>query len=185
MMPGKSRAGATEVSVRRESLQSDAARRLIAALNAELAMQYPEAGANHFRLDPEEIEPGRGTFVVAVLEGKPVGCGALRLIGNGMAELKRMYVDPSRRGQGIGRRILEHLEGEARRLGASALVLETGDRQVEAISLYRRSGFFAIPPFGEYLASPLSRCLGKTLDSTSDCPEHPGDATSAGEVQDS
>ena len=74
-----------------------------------------------------------------------------------------MYVVPSFRGRGIAKAVLETLETEAQELGASRLVLETGERQPEALALYRRSGFSPIPPFGQYIDSPLSVCMAKEL----------------------
>jgi GNAT superfamily N-acetyltransferase len=151
------------VDVAPASIRSDEVGRLIAALNAELSATYPEEGATHFRLDPDEVAPGRGAFLVARDGGVPVGCGAVRLLGDGDAELKRMYVVPSARGRGVGRAVLVALELEARRLGARRLVLETGVRQHAALALYRGSGFDEIEPFGEYVGSPLSVCLAKPL----------------------
>jgi GNAT superfamily N-acetyltransferase len=151
------------IQVRSAALASSEAQALIAALNAELRARYPEPGATHFSLDEDEVGPGRGAFLIAALDGSPVGCGAVRLIGRDTAELKRMYVAPEARGLGTGRRILEALEAEARSLGAARLVLETGVRQREALRLYERAGFTRIPPFGEYVGSPLSVCMGKPL----------------------
>ena len=160
--PGKSRGGSA-LEVRRVGIDSEVAVRFILALNAELDAIYPEEGANHFRLDEEETAPGRGAFVIAFLDGHPVGCGAIRRLDAGTAELKRMYVDPGARGRGVGRAILSALESEARDLDAERLVLEAGDRQIEAMALYRRCGFRRIPPFGEYADSPLSVCMEKPL----------------------
>ena len=146
---------------------------LIAALNAELLARYPEPGATHFRLDPEEVAPGAGVFVVARWHTRPVGCGALRWIrdaalvdalGPRVGELKRMYVAPEARGRGVARAVLAHLEAEARSLGLERLVLETGTRQPEALALYRRAGFIEIAPYGEYSASSAtSVCFSKAL----------------------
>ena len=156
-----------------EALTSAVAAALIAALNEELSARYPEPGANHFRLDPGEVAPGTGIFLVARWLGRPVGCGALRTLreathvrqlGPRVGELKRMYVAPDVRGQGIGRALLARLETEARALGLGRLVLETGSRQEEALALYRRAGFTGIPAYGEYAASSAtSVCLEKTL----------------------
>lgn len=162
-----------EVEIAAEPLTGDAARRLISALNAELAGAYPEPGANHFRLDPTEVGAGAGTFVVAKWRGEPVGCGAVRRLrdaasvselGVNVGELKRMYVAPAVRGRGIGRGLLSRLEREARALGVQRLVLETGTRQLDALRLYRAAGFVDIPPYGEYVASAAtSVCLAKAL----------------------
>ena len=153
-----------QVEVGPASILSDVATGLISALNAELSALYPEPGSTHFRLDPDEVAPGRGAFLVAYADGAPVGCGAVRLLDEHDAELKRMYVAPSVRGRGIGRALLSALESEARALGARRLVLETGIRQTAALALYRRANYVDIPPFGEYVASPdTSVCLAKGL----------------------
>lgn len=153
----------TDLVVERADILSGEARRLIEALNAELSSRYPEAGATHFRLDPNEVTPGRGAFLVARRAGRPVGCGAVRRIEAGIGEVKRMYVSPEARSGGVGRAVLAALETEARALGLVRLVLETGRRQPEAIALYERAGFARIPAFGEYVHSPLSVCMAKDL----------------------
>ena len=161
------------LEIKPEALTSTVASALIATLNAELSALYPEPGATHFGLDPSEVAPGAGIFIVARWQGRPVGCGALRRVrdaalvrelGPQVGELKRMYVAREVRGQGIGRALLDRLEAEARTLGLARLVLETGTRQVEALALYRRAGFTTIPPYGEYAASSTtSVCLEKAL----------------------
>jgi GNAT superfamily N-acetyltransferase len=151
--------------VRRSELSSQQAQELIAALNAELSAAYPEPGANHFRLDPDEVSGDRGAFVIVSHAGEPVACGALRRLDAGTAELKRMFVRPEWRRKGCGRRLLAALEAEANRLRIRRLVLETGKRQTAALGLYRSSGFTDMPPYGEYLASPgTSVCMQKVLD---------------------
>jgi GNAT superfamily N-acetyltransferase len=151
------------IDIRPEGLEAPVVRTLVLALNAELAQRYPEEGANHFRLDPEEVGPGRGVFLVAYHGAEPVGCGAVRINEPGVGEIKRMFVIPEFRGRGVAGAMLEALQHHARELGAHKLVLETGSRQPEAIALYRRAGFLEIPRFGEYVDSPLSLCMGKDL----------------------
>ena len=156
-----------------EALTGPVAQALVAALNAELSALYPEPGATHFRLDPGEVAPGAGMFLVARWSGRPVGCGALRWLrepaltrelGPQVGELKRMYVAQEVRGKGIGRALLTRLEAEARALGLIRVVLETGTRQTEALALYRRAGFTEIRAYGEYsLSSGTSVCLAKVL----------------------
>jgi len=88
----------------------------------------------------------------------------VRELGPRVGELKRMYVAPDVRGQGIGLALLTRLEDEARALGLTRLVLETGTRQTEALALYRNAGFTSIPPYAEYGASTgTSVCLSKNL----------------------
>ena len=81
--------------------------------------------------------------------------------GDRTAEIKRMYVDPAVRGRKVGLALLDALEARAGALGVTRFVLETGDRQHEAIGLYERAGYARIPPFGDYVDSPLSVCMGK------------------------
>ena len=159
------------ITITPADLTDDISRGLVAALNAELLGVYPEAGATHFEVDPAEVSGGRGVFLVVYQGGTPVGCGALRVLdgdenddGVVTAELKRMYITPSARGAGLGRRLVIALEAEARRLGVHRLVLETGVRQAAALALYRATGFRPIPLYGEYLRSPeTSICMGKGL----------------------
>ena len=146
------------------ALTDPASGALIAALDAELTGLYADPGANHFRLDPAEVSGARGAFLVAYRGGAPVGCGAVRLLDAETAELKRMYVAPEARGQGLGRRLVDALEAEARARGARRLVLETGIRQHAALALYHAAGFTPIPLYGEYRDSAeTSVCLGKPL----------------------
>ena len=152
------------VDIRRSTLASPDAARLIAALNAELKATFPEPGATHFSLAGEQVAAGDGAFVIAYLDGLAVGCGAVRRLDEATAELKRMYVDPSVRSRGIGRALVEALEREARLLGVTRVVLETGTRLAPAIKLYEGMGYGRIPLFGEYLSSPdTSLCFGKSL----------------------
>jgi GNAT superfamily N-acetyltransferase len=139
---------------------------LIHRLNAQLAEEYPGPGANHVRLDAEEVAPGRGAFLLVRLDGVPVACGAVRLVEEptGAAEIKRMYAAPEVRGRRIGAGMLALLEAEARSLGATSLVLETGPDSHAAIATYTRAGFVPRPAWGEYLLTPdTSACFTKPL----------------------
>jgi DNA-binding MarR family transcriptional regulator len=99
--------------------------------------------------NPEELMPPAGYCVVARLRGLPIGCGALKLHGAAPAELKRMWVDPTSRGLGVGRRLLETLEALAREHGVTVLHLETNRALGEAIELYRTAGFVEVAPFND------------------------------------
>ena len=96
-------------------------------------------------------------------DGTAVGCGVLRDVGDGVGELKRMYVVPACRGRGTSRLVLRELERRAREAGQERLVLESGLRQPEAIGLYRSAGYTQIPNFGIYADEPESVCFGKDL----------------------
>jgi putative acetyltransferase len=162
--PVRSNSPSNTLELRREELLAPISQSLIQALNAELEARYPEEGANFFRLDAEEVVEGRGGFFVAYLDQQPVGCGAVRLIESGVAEIKRMYVVPSVRGQGIGGRIVAALEAEAIRLHAHRILLETGPRQPEASAMYQHAGFSEIPLYGEYIGSNFSVCMAKNIE---------------------
>jgi DNA-binding MarR family transcriptional regulator/N-acetylglutamate synthase-like GNAT family acetyltransferase len=98
---------------------------------------------------PEQMRPPVGLFLVASLHGEPIGCGALKFHAHAPAELKRMWVAPSARGLGLGRRLLVELEGLARDHGVRRLRLETNRSLAEAIALYRSSGYVEIPAFND------------------------------------
>jgi putative acetyltransferase len=152
------------LEIRRAPLTSPEAIHLIAALNAELTATFPERGATHFSLSAEQVSDGDGAFLIAYADGAAVGCGAVRRLDSTRAELKRMFVAPLVRGKGIGRALVIALEEEARKLGVSRVVLETGTRLERAIALYESMGYSRIPLFGEYVTSPnTSVCFGKTL----------------------
>ncbi|WP_394824580.1 GNAT family N-acetyltransferase [Pendulispora albinea] len=151
------------LAVERVELGSKDAEDLIGGLNRELAAAYPEPGANHFRLEASEVAVSRGAFVIAYLDRRPVACGAFRTMDETSAELKRMYVVPRWRGLGISKRVLRALEEHAASLHVKRMVLETGTRQSEALALYARNGYRRIPLFGEYVGSPCSICMEKSL----------------------
>lgn len=145
-------------------LDDSETRELIERLNAELAAVAVEPDENHFTLATHEVTGDNGRMVRARYDGRLVGCGALRRIGTGVGELKRMYVDPTVRGLRIGAAILDQLEMWATRLGISEVRLETGPRQIEANALYQRTGFERCDAWGEYLLTPkTSMCYRKML----------------------
>jgi GNAT superfamily N-acetyltransferase len=86
-------------------------------------------------------------------DGVPLGCGALRHLGGGVAEVKRMYVAPASRGRGVGKLVLAGLELAARERGWTTLRLETGPRQPEAVGLYLSAGYRSITAFGDYVGA--------------------------------
>jgi len=136
-------------------------RAMLEQLDAYCAALYP-AESNHL-MDIASLMRGDVLFLVARdVEGRAVGCAALVNRG-GYGEVKRMYVDPARRGGGTGRRLLEQLVMFARMSGLQVLRLETGIHQPEAIALYERSGFERCDPFGDYGPDPLSLFMEKRL----------------------
>ena len=99
--------------------------------------------------DEESLRLPAGLIMVATLRGEPIGCGALKFHGKQPAELKRMWVAPSARGLGIGRRMLTELESQATKHGVRTVRLETNKTLTEAISLYRSAGYAEVKPFND------------------------------------
>jgi putative acetyltransferase len=137
-------------------------RRLLNQLDALLLSLYP-VESTHL-LTVKELRQPHVLFLTARIDEQAVGCGAVVNHGGEYAEIKRMFVLPEQRGQGIAGGILRELEQYARRQGLQILRLETGIHQVEAMKLYAQFGYQRRPPFGEYADDPLSICLEKTLE---------------------
>ncbi|HEX7091328.1 MAG TPA: helix-turn-helix domain-containing GNAT family N-acetyltransferase [Longimicrobiales bacterium] len=130
---------------------SQAARWCVARYFAELAERF-EAGfdpARSISADDDELRPPRGAFLVATADGEPLACGCVKVVSPGVGSIKRMWVAPAMRGLGLGRRILEALESEARALGLGTLRLETNRALVEARRLYERAGYVEVAPFND------------------------------------
>lgn len=98
---------------------------------------------------PEEMRPPSGAMLVAYLRGDAIGCGAVKLHGRKPCEIKRMWVDESARGLGLGRRLLAELEALARDGGARVAHIETNHTLTEAIALYESSGYVEVPAFND------------------------------------
>lgn len=163
------------LDVTRVPFDSPMAQALVAALMSDLDQRYAEDFADgddpdvaaHFTVRAEQVTPPAGVFLVARLDGVPVGCGAVRPVTGGaagVAEIKRMYTSPAARRRGISRALLARLESEAAALGYRRLQLETGLRQPEAIALYVSAGYHRIPSYGQYEGHELSVCFAKELE---------------------
>jgi GNAT superfamily N-acetyltransferase len=162
------------VEVRPEPYESPVASGLAVALMDELDERYgdvedigaaPELAAL-WGVRPEQVTPPAGTFLVAWIDGEPVGCGALRPLVTGqpgVAEIKRMYTAPTARRKGVSRAVLSALEDAAAALGYHRIQLETGLRQPEALALYESAGWHRIASYGQYAGDPLSVCFAKDL----------------------
>jgi ribosomal protein S18 acetylase RimI-like enzyme len=110
------------------------------------------------------LNPPNGVFVVATQSDELVGCGAIQFLDSDRAEIKRMWVNPQRRGLGLGRRLLAHLESEIRASGRSTVVLDTNQSLTEAIAMYRSCGY---EPIERYNDNPYAQLwFGKRLRST-------------------
>lgn len=96
---------------------------------------------------PGKYAPPKGRLLIAYRGGQPAGCVALRDLGDGIAEMKRMFVPRVFRGHGVGRALADRVIAEARDAGYRRMRLDTSHRQAEAIRLYEASGFRRIPPY--------------------------------------
>jgi ribosomal protein S18 acetylase RimI-like enzyme len=97
----------------------------------------------------DELRLPAGLFLLATLQERAIGCGALKFHDDAPTEIKRMWVDDSARGLGLGRRLLHELEAHAAAHGARAVRLETNQTLAEAISLYRSAGYVEVPRFND------------------------------------
>ncbi|MFM9452280.1 GNAT family N-acetyltransferase [Streptomyces europaeiscabiei] len=142
------------------------ARRLTQALRAE------QLGLYGFADDPDttpeaDFDPPRGLFLIAHVGEEAVGCGGVRLLDDHTAEIKRMYVCGEARGHGVGRYLLEHLEGHAVSRGTARIMLETGRRNTAALALYHRTGYLPCPSYVVGRDHRVNRAMTKPLGSSS------------------
>jgi GNAT superfamily N-acetyltransferase len=99
--------------------------------------------------DPPSLRVPHGCFLAAIRDGRAVACGGVRELSEGVAEIKRMWVDPEWRGMGLGSRMLRSLEDRARQLGYRTVRLDTNSALTEAIALYERAGYGAIERYND------------------------------------
>jgi GNAT superfamily N-acetyltransferase len=137
---------------------------MIKAALADLGARYG-GGGDETPVDASEFDPPTGRFLVAWMDGAPAGCGGWRTLSEdvAVAEIKRMYTAPAWRGRGVASAVLRAIEESARDAGMKRAVLETGDRQPEAIALYRKLGYERVPNFGFYKDYPDCLSFGRTL----------------------
>lgn len=133
---------------------------LIQLLDNDLHTRY---GTLQAMYDPYNVMESTESVVLAYLDQLPVACGGFKVHDDETVEIKRMYVKPAYRGRGIASRILVELEGWAMELGYARSILETGEKQAEAIGLYQKNGYRQIENYGPYREQPGSVCFEKKL----------------------
>ena len=122
-------------------------------LDFDLSFQHFDAEMKTF---PEQYSPPTGCLLIAYEGEHPIGCVGLRKLGEGVCEMKRLYVRPQSRGRGIGRALVLNVIDRGRRLGYGRMRLDTVPSMQEAIALYESFGFRQIP---KYRDNPLSGAL--------------------------
>ncbi|MBC8987483.1 GNAT family N-acetyltransferase [Pedobacter sp. N36a] len=135
-------------------------RKLIALLDENLSENNGEAQSffNQFN-KTDHIKH----VLIAYMEGVAIGCGSIKEYDSGTMEVKRMFVHPEFRNIGIATNILFHLEKWAKEMGYERCILETSDKQKEAVILYQKRGYHQIPNYAPYEGVPGSICMEKKL----------------------
>ena len=134
------------VTVERPDTQASLA--LQQAFFADIVSRYPGwKPSSSQSVEPSELAPPDGIWLVAYRDGHAVGCGGLQRLDAQTGEVRRIFLDKTERGRGTGRRLLVELEEHARRLGYRQVRLTTGDGQPEALGMFQSAGYQEIPPF--------------------------------------
>ena len=117
----------------------------------ELARNLKSGFDVNLSADPEasDMEHPRGAFLLAMLDGMPIGCIGLKGTDKGYAELKRLWIVPSARGMGLAKRMMTEAENEARGLGIKCLRLDTNSVLSDAVAMYHKLGWTEIERFNE------------------------------------
>ena len=153
--------------------EAPVATELVARVQHEYVVRY--GGPDGAVVDPAEFRPPAGLFLVAEVDGVPAGCGAWRVHGSGAVEVKRVYVEPGFRRLGLARVLVRALEDSAAGAGHRAVVLNTGNRQPEALALYAALGYRPVPGYGLYAGEAGAVFLGKDLPASGVAPGGAGE----------
>ena len=167
----------TPVTLRAVPYDDPLAVDLVGRVQQEYVDRY--GGPDEAAVDPAEFVPPRGLFLVAEVSGMPAACGAWRVYPPGGVEIKRVYVAPGFRRRGLAQLVVGALESSASAAGHRTVVLNTGDRQPEAIALYTDLGYSPVTGYGPYACSPGAVFLGKDLDT----PPYGGEGDGSGEEE--
>jgi GNAT superfamily N-acetyltransferase len=159
-----------DVEIRPSRYGAPVAQKMVAAAQDELTQRYGSGDENP--IESVQFDPPEGIFLIAWIDGEPVGCGGWRTISHfradsglaeDVAEIKRMYVAPDIRNVGVATALLAALEESARDCGMRRMILETGMAQPEAIAFYTKMGYERIPNYGHYKDYPDCVSFGRDL----------------------
>ena len=145
-----------EVELRREPIDGPAGRELLGAFFDEIVGLYPGWSLSLGpTAEPHEVTPPHGCFLVAYDGGEPIGCVAVKKLDEDTGEIKRLYVAPHARRDGVARLLLGAIEDFARDFGCQLVRLDTGDKQPASLNLFRSTGYVEVPnyndnPFASY-----------------------------------
>lgn len=147
--------------IKRTEPGNDDFKKLVALLDADLKLRDGDKHAFFAQFNKLNLVQDA---VVAYLNKEPVGCGALKKINEGTAEIKRMFVKPQYRGNGFAQYILAELERWAKEQGFTRCILETGKENRKAVRLYTLSGYKPIPNYDQYTDIEDSICMQKVFN---------------------
>jgi GNAT superfamily N-acetyltransferase len=157
-----------QLVMRRHAMDDPDVQGMLAQLDHELRAQTPIGGTNFIHLPAEHVAGDQGSLFVAWVDGRPLACGAWRRIDDdagrpNTGEVKRMWASPDARGMRLGAAVLATVQSAAREQGITELRLETGEYLTAAVGLYRRFGFQACEPWGQYVGVEHSYTMSKPL----------------------
>ena len=160
----------SNIEIRPSRFGAPVAQKLVAEAQEEITQRYGSPDENP--MESVQFDPPEGVFLIAWLDGEPVGCGGWRTLSHfdedsglteDVAEIKRVYVTPKARDRGGATALLKALEDSARESGKRRVVLETGLAQPEAIAFYTKMGYERIPNYGYYKDAPDCVSFGRDL----------------------
>ena len=143
--------GRDRIAIEEADPRGEAARYCLGEYYAELQRRFENGFDASRSRDPDaaDMAPPRGAFLLAILDGAPIGCVGLKGDGGRIAEIKRLWICPTARGFGLAKRLMRAAENVARELSVETLRLDTNSALPEALKLYRTSGWVEIDRFND------------------------------------
>jgi putative acetyltransferase len=151
------------ITVSPEDPRAPESQALLNAFVDEVRYRYDSPPSDVGYFDPAVVSVPKSVFLVARVEGRAVGCGALVPMEDDVVEIKRMFVLPHERGHGIAKKILDRLQSLAQEFDYDRIRLETGTKQPESIALYGKSGFYRVPNFPPFENDRTAVCFEKRI----------------------